>query len=127
MNASIRDMMMNKVAFMFRTPPHGSASGREGLDAVLATSALSEDLGVFFSGDGVYQLLAEQDPSIILSRHYAPTFGLLDLYDVDQVYICQRSLNERGLVCEQISIPAQVLAPSEWQQTLARFNVRLSF
>lgn len=119
--------IINKVAFIFRTPPHGSASGREGLDALLATSALSEDLGVFFSGDGVYQLLAEQDPSVILSRHYAPTFGLLDLYDVEQVYLCQRSLSERGLALEQMCIPAQVLAPEQWQQTLARFNVRLNF
>lgn len=118
---------MNKLAFMFRTPPHGSASGREGLDALLATSALSEDIGVFFSHDGVYQLLAEQAPSGILGRHYAPTFGLLELYEVEQIYICQRSLTERGITAEQISIPAQVLAPNEWQQHLANFSVRLSF
>lgn len=118
---------MNKLAFMFRKPPHGSASGREGLDALLASSALTEDIGVFFSHDGVYQLMTEQDPSAILGRHYAPTFGLLELYDVEQVYICQRSLMERGIALEQISIPAQVLAPNEWQQHLAGFNVRLSF
>ena len=118
---------MNKVAFMFRTPPHGSASGREGLDAVLATSALSEDIGVFFSDDGVYQLQAHQDPSAILSRHYAPTFGLLDVYDVEQVYVCQRSLDERGLTAAQLIITTKVLAPTQWQQTLAHYQVRLSF
>ena len=118
---------MNKVAFMFRTPPHGSASGREGLDAVLATSALSEGIGVFFSDDGVYQLLAGQDPSAILSRNYAPTFGLLDLYDVEQVYVCQRSLSERGIMVAELIIEAQVLAPVEWQQALAAYQVRLSF
>ncbi|ART80210.1 sulfurtransferase complex subunit TusC [Oceanisphaera avium] len=118
---------MNKLAFMFRTPPHGSASGREGLDALLATSALSEDIGVFFSHDGVYQLLTAQDPSAILARHYAPTFGLLELYDIEQVYVCQHSLTERGISSEQLSIPAQVLSPPEWQQHLANFTVRLSF
>ncbi len=45
---------MKRVAFVFSTVPHGSASGREGLDALLATSALTEDLGVFFIGDGVF-------------------------------------------------------------------------
>lgn len=40
---------MKRVAFVFSTVPHGSASGREGLDALLATSALTEDLGVFLS------------------------------------------------------------------------------
>ena len=49
---------MKRVAFVFTSAPHGSASGREGLDALLATSALTEDIGVFFLGDGVFQLLA---------------------------------------------------------------------
>lgn len=39
---------MKRIAFVFSTAPHGSASGREGLDALLATSALTEALGVFF-------------------------------------------------------------------------------
>lgn len=40
---------MKRIAFVFSTAPHGSASGREGLDALLATSALTEALGVFLS------------------------------------------------------------------------------
>ncbi|WP_252403065.1 DsrE family protein, partial [Escherichia coli] len=44
---------MKRVAFVFTSAPHGSTSGREGLDALLATSALTEDIGVFFLGDGV--------------------------------------------------------------------------
>ncbi|MBR9856932.1 MAG: sulfurtransferase complex subunit TusC [Gammaproteobacteria bacterium] len=118
---------MNKVAFIFRTPPHGSASGREGLDAVLATSALSEDIGVFFIGDGVYQLLADQEPGSILGRHYAPTFGLLELYDVDNVYISAEALAERGLSKDRLAIDAAVLSPSELQLRLADYPVRLSF
>ena len=58
---------MKRVAFVFASAPHGSASGREGLDALLATSALTEDIGVFFLGDGVFQLLAGQQPQAILA------------------------------------------------------------
>jgi sulfur relay (sulfurtransferase) complex TusBCD TusD component (DsrE family) len=53
--------------FVFSSAPHGSASGREGLDALLATSALTEDIGVFFLGDGVFQLLAGQQPQAVLA------------------------------------------------------------
>ncbi len=59
---------MKRVAFVFTHGPHGGAGGREGLDALLATSALSEDLGVFFVGDGVLQLLPGQQPEKILAR-----------------------------------------------------------
>jgi sulfur relay protein TusC/DsrF len=57
---------MKRVAF-FSSAPHGSAAGREGLDALLATSALSDEIGVFFVGDGVFQLLPGQQPSAVLA------------------------------------------------------------
>ncbi|MHA6962818.1 sulfurtransferase complex subunit TusC [Zobellella denitrificans] len=118
---------MNRIAFVFRTSPHGSASGREGLDAVLATSALSEDIAVFFIGDGVYQLLAEQDPAAVLGRHHAPTFGLLELYDIETVYVCAESLAERGLNGAELVIEASALALPELKQQLAGYDVRLRF
>ena len=34
---------MKRIAFVFSTAPHGTAAGREGLDALLATSALTDD------------------------------------------------------------------------------------
>ena len=59
---------MKRIAFVFSSAPHGSSAGREGLDAVLATSALTEEIGLFFIGDGVLQLLANQQPGKILAR-----------------------------------------------------------
>lgn len=46
---------MKRIAFVFSTAPHGTAAGREGLDALLATSALTDDLAVFFIADGVFR------------------------------------------------------------------------
>ena len=53
---------MKKIAFVFTQGPHGTSAGREGLDALLATSALTEDIGVFFIADGVFQLMPAQQP-----------------------------------------------------------------
>lgn len=82
---------MKRVAFVFSSAPHGSAAGREGLDALLATSALTDDIGVFFVGDGVFQLLPEQRPGAVLARDYIATFKLLSLYDIDQCWLCADS------------------------------------
>lgn len=46
-------MKNESVAFIFTQAPHGNSAGREGLDALLATSALTENIGVFLS-DGVF-------------------------------------------------------------------------
>ena len=38
-----------KIAFLFRTSPHGTSISQEGLDAILAATAFCEpdDIGVF--------------------------------------------------------------------------------
>lgn len=91
-------MSEKKIAFVNRQPPHGSSAGRESLDALLATSALvEENLSVFFIGDGVYQLLDNQQPETIQCRDYISAFRMLELYEIEPVYVCLDSLDERGL------------------------------
>jgi len=118
---------MHQIAVLFRTAPHGSAAGREGLDAVLACSALTDEVALFFLGDGVFQLASGQQPACILGRDYAPTFKLLALYDIEQVYVCAESLQERELDPVQLLIPAKVLSRLELQSRLQDSAVRLVF
>ncbi|PSU49922.1 sulfurtransferase complex subunit TusC [Photobacterium frigidiphilum] len=100
---------MKPLGFVFRTAPHGVTNGREGLDAVLATSAYSEDLHLFFMDDGVFQLVKNQQPALVLSRDYIATFKMLELYDIDNIYVCQDSMNMRGLTKNDFIIDITVL------------------
>lgn len=119
---------MNSIAFIFTQAPHGSSAGREGLDAVLATSALSDDVALFFIGDGVMQLTAGQQPEKILARNYIATFGVLPLYDVDQCYLCAASLAERGLSVDDARVlPAEVLSSDALRERLGQFDRLLTF
>lgn len=118
---------MSKIAFICRRGPHGTAQGREGLDALLATSALTESLALFLIGDGVLQLLREQQPQAILQRHYAPTFKMLELYDIEEVYVCAESLAERGLTAADLLIPVLLLSPSDIRREWGRCTTHISF
>ncbi|CUX97364.1 sulfurtransferase complex subunit TusC [Candidatus Hoaglandella endobia] len=120
---------MNSIAFVFTSGPHGSAAGREGLDALLATSVLNEDIGVFFISDGVLLLLAQQQPAHILARNFIATFGVLSLYDKYQLYICADSVAERGLVTNASSwvLKPKLLPAKEWRKCLDNFNFMLTF
>ncbi|MFG1174884.1 sulfurtransferase complex subunit TusC [Erwiniaceae bacterium CAU 1747] len=119
---------MNRIAFVFSQSPHGSSAGREGLDAVLATSALSDEIALFFISDGVFQLTAGQQPQAILARNYIATFGVLPLYDVEQCYICSASLAERGMAADAARVlPAEVLTPEALRARLAEFDRVLTF
>lgn len=119
---------MKRIAFVFTQGPHGNAAGREGLDALLATSALSEDIGVFFIGDGVLQLLPDQQPEKILARNYIATFGVLPLYDIQNCYLCQAAIQERGLqrVTDWV-LAAEILPAELLRQKLTNYDVVMTF
>ena len=98
-----------KLAFLFRTAPHGNAISREGLDALLAATAFcdEEEIGVFFIDDGVLNLLDEQNPEVLLQKDFIRTFKLLDLYDIEQRFVCADSLDQYHLQTEQLIISAE--------------------
>ncbi|WKX26667.1 sulfurtransferase complex subunit TusC [Tatumella ptyseos] len=119
---------MNSIAFIFKTAPHGSSSGREGLDALLATAALSDTIAVFFIGEGVFHLVGSQQPTVIYARDYISTFKLLEIYDIDKVYACQQSLEMRGL--DELlmgDIPVTLLPLNELQRQLCHYDKIINF
>ncbi|HFU8416116.1 TPA: sulfurtransferase complex subunit TusC [Escherichia coli] len=119
---------MKRIAFVFSTAPHGTAAGREGLDALLATSALTDDLAVFFIADGVFQLLPGQKPNAVLARDYIATFKLLGLYDIEQCWVCAASLRERGLdPLTPFVVEATPLEADALRRELANYDVILRF
>lgn len=118
---------MNQLTYLFRSAPHGNNAAREGIDALLAASAYCENIHVFFIGDGVLQLLAGQNPQGILSKHYAPMFKLFELYDVEHIFVCQASLEERGVSQAELLIDAEYLSREQITQYLSGAGKVLTF
>lgn len=119
---------MKSVAFVFTQGPHGSSAGREGLDAVLATSALSDRVALFFVSDGVLQLISGQQPQLILARNYSVTFGVLPLYEVERCYICAAALAERGIPAgQQRVLAAEILSPQALRTILNDYDRVITF
>lgn len=120
-------MAEKKVGIINSSSPHGRANGREALDLALAMSAFNESLSLFFIDDGVYQLLARHTPGEILQKHYQPLFKMLALYDVENIYVCGRSLSERGLTSEMLVVEAKTVNKQQLQQQLHCQDQLLSF
>ncbi|OOF66063.1 sulfurtransferase complex subunit TusC [Rodentibacter sp. Ppn85] len=98
-----------KIAFLFRSAPHGTSSAREGLDALLAATAFcdEEDIGAFFIDDGVFNLLSGQQPELLLQKDFVRTFKLLDLYNIEQCFICRETLDKFGIVEDDLIVSAK--------------------
>ncbi|WP_413285699.1 sulfurtransferase complex subunit TusC [Vibrio sp. MA40-2] len=118
---------MKKLGFIFRSHPHSSAKGREGLDALLAASAYCDNISVFFIGEGVTQLIANQNTSDIYSRDYVPAFKLMDLYDIEDVYLCEHSLIEQGLRNSEFVFDITPLPIEQLKEKLSSCDKLLTF
>ncbi|WWP01581.1 MAG: sulfurtransferase complex subunit TusC [Candidatus Dasytiphilus stammeri] len=118
---------MNSIAVIFSHSPHGSSSGREGLDLILATLYFPKKLGVFFIGDGVLQLNINQHTDQILSRNYISTFKVLDLCKIPS-YVCSTSLDERGFKMENpLIIPVKIVSETKLRMILNKFQIIINF
>lgn len=91
--------MRYKLAILFTQPPFGTSANREGLDALLAATAFcdEDDIVVGFIHDGVFALVAGQDPEQLGQKDHLSTFKLLELYDINHCFVCQDSVAARGL------------------------------
>ncbi|KAB2823196.1 sulfurtransferase complex subunit TusC [Aliivibrio finisterrensis] len=111
---------MNRIGFVFQSSPHSTTKGREGLDAILAASAYSEDIDIFFIGDGVLQVLENQQPEHILSRDYISGFKMLALYDLEEIFVCQTALSNRGLKPSNLNIEVGVISNQQINEKLVQ-------
>jgi tRNA 2-thiouridine synthesizing protein C len=82
-----------KILFISRHPPYSSSTAREALDALLAASAYDQDLSLLFMDDGVFQLLKEQDSSMLEQKNIAAILPVLSVYDIDNIYIQDQLLS----------------------------------
>ncbi|WP_207774982.1 sulfurtransferase complex subunit TusC [Pasteurella langaaensis] len=118
-----------KLAFVFRSSPFGSASSREGLDALLAATAFcnEDEIGVFFIENGVFNLVANQEPEGILQKDFIRTFKLLELNNIQQRYLCEESVIERDLADLEIVLECHVLKRAELIEKLKSADKILTF
>jgi len=117
---------MKKILLTQSKSPHGSINGQEGLDAILMGSAFAE-CAVLFQGDGVYQLLRNQEPALLGSKDYAATYGALADYGVEEIFCIESDLKQRKITTEELLIPVNVLSRDTVLDFIRRFDLVLDF
>jgi len=111
--------------FIFRSPPYSTPTAQEGVDALLAAAIFDQKISVIFMGDGVFQLQKNQAPNN--SRNQMKMLQSLAMYDIDQVFVQESALSERGLVAADLAIANTSLTDAEIHQRLTSAAHILSF
>lgn len=119
---------MKKILFVSRQAPYGNSSAREALDALLAASAYDQDLSILFMDDGVFQLVAGQNPKVIQQKNLGASLQALELYGIENIYIQRESLEKRGLTATNLAIEkVQIVDSEQIKQLMSQQDQILSF
>ena len=119
--------IVKKFIYVNRKAPHGTIYAHEALEVVLIAAAFEQDVSLAFIDDGVYQLKKGQNTDGIATKNLTKTFGALEMYDVEKLYVEKESLDERGLSEDDLSVEVEVLASSELKKLFNESEVFFNF
>lgn len=120
-------MSTKKIAYILQQSPYGCDFAHDAIDAVLAGGLYGQNVSVFFSDDGVFQLLKTNNTTGKEYKSLSKKLSALSLYDIEQVYACNDSLTLRGVSAEQLSMDVDCLDKETFENTLRTHDIILSF
>ena len=91
-----------KFMYINRRAPYGTIYAFEGLEVALVGAAFDQEVSMAFIGDGVFQLKSGQDSGDLGIKNFSPAYRALGDYDITRLYVERESLDERGLVLEDL-------------------------
>lgn len=93
---------IKKMMYVNRRAPYGTVYALESLEVVLIGAAFDQDVSLAFIGDGVLQIMDNQDTSDSDMKNFSPIYKALGDYDVNKLYVEKESLEERGLSVDDL-------------------------
>ncbi len=102
--------------YINRKAPYGSIYALESLEVVLIGAAFEQNVKLVFMDDGVFQLTNNQDPESIGMKNFSKTYAALGDYDVNQIYIDQQSLEQRGLSLDDLQALVYEDEDDDWAE-----------
>ena len=115
-----------KIAIVNASSTINEAS-KEALDAALIFGSYEQSTSLFFQGEGVRQLIKHQHLESVKVKDYLKTMAALAFYDIENIFLCKKSLEDRGLIEDFHLDNVQVLSVSEFSDQLHQHNVILRF
>ena len=118
---------IKKFLYVNRKAPYGTVYALESLEVVLIGAAFEQDVSMLFVDDGVYEITDGQNTDAIGMKNFSKTYRALEMYDVEKLYVDQRSLDERGLTTDDLLVDVEVLNTEQIQDLMEDNDVVLSF
>lgn len=121
------DTQRKRQLVVIRHSPYGSSLARAALDAALAAAAFDQPVDLLFMGDGVLQLLPDQQSEGLGVKNIGRLLASLPLYGIEQVYADADAVARFGLDLGAAPVPARAVDDTAMRQLLGEYDHLLGF
>jgi tRNA 2-thiouridine synthesizing protein C len=126
MSKQTNSYLTKSVAIINSQSPYTENIAKEALDLALMFGSFEQGVSLFFHAEGVRQLVKQQ-LELCTMKDFLATFSALPFYDIEQLYVCQQSLQERGLTTDFHVANVNVLTPAQFTEKLYQHDVIFRF
>ncbi len=119
-------MRTKPVLFIFRSAPAAGARLRDGIETALAYAAFDQPVTLLFTEAAVLGLCQSHTSQRGYSD-FLTQLNALELYEVDQPWVCAQSLTHSGLSSADLRISARLAEQDSIQQLLQQHTHVLVF
>jgi len=106
--------------------PYGSQDAKEALDVALVLAAIEQQPALLFIDEGILQLLPNsQSPSS--HKHIGKIISALEMYEINELWVEQESLDYFGIMVDELSQPVKVINRAQVSQLCAQYHQHLVF
>ncbi len=108
------------------TPPYGSSASKDQLDIALTCSVFEQPVTLLFLGDGVLQLLPNQQGNLLRQKNVNAIQSSLALYDIESIYVDIDALRYHDLEASGLHIPCLPVDSHAIQRLIAEHDIVLT-
>lgn len=117
---------MKSFLFVIQSPAYSSCKVQELLDVVLITAAFDQKVSLLLLDDAVFHLKKNQQSEAVAEKDIGAIYRSLELYDIENIYVEQASLTQRGLSQNDLLIPITILPRAAVATTFKAFDFILN-
>ena len=100
---------MINILVISQSSPFDDMHIRDALDMTLIFAAVDQNISWLFSGPAVLALKKNQKPNSLGIKDFFKNIKMLEIYDVENIYVCEKSLIDYGLSKSELLIEANIV------------------
>lgn len=106
-----------------QSTPFNNYAAQGSLDLAFALSTFEQSVELLFLGDGVLQLLKNQDPNCIYRKNFIASFKALAMYDISAIYVDAASMQAKKIRSDDLIIAVELVNTANIIKIMAAANM----